>query len=479
MLVTERTMAAAQIKTQPLPVSVQQGVIAFFVVGVMILMASLFGILTRPMGFLAAFWPANAILLGLMVCMPRLANPWGWLGALAGYLLADFSTGGEITVTFWLTFANMAGAFTGYLLYRPMSGVDRRLGRPQSVLYLLAICSAAAAVSALAGAGAAGIVFDRGFLIGFEFWFVTELVNSLVILPVMLTAPDPTRFKGTGHTSFRAVIGANWLPAAALAASLAAGVIVGGPGAIAFPVPALLWCALFYPMFVTAVMTSAFSAWLLIAIPLGFIDIGVSSNQLEWTSSLRLGVALMALGPLTVAAINSARAELMNRLAYVADHCSLTGVLSRRAFIDFGSKVVTGADGTRPVAVLMLDIDHFKSVNDRYGHAAGDRVLTAFADVVAEAVRSRDVIGRLGGEEFAIVLSGVTEAHSMQVAERIVEAVEAGRLPEDGQSIGVTVSIGVAHSTRRPASRFEDLLAVADEALYRAKKAGRNRAIMA
>ena len=136
MLVTERTMAAAQIKIQPLHVSVQQGVIAFFVVGVMILMASLFGILTRPMGFLAAFWPANAILLGLMVCMPRLANPWGWLGALAGYLLADFSTGGEITVTFWLTFANMAGAFTGYLLYRPMSGVDRRLGRPQSVLYL-------------------------------------------------------------------------------------------------------------------------------------------------------------------------------------------------------------------------------------------------------------------------------------------------------------------------------------------------------
>lgn len=168
--------------------------------------------------------------------------------------------------------------------------------------------------------------------------------------------------------------------------------------------------------------------------------------------------------------------EELEAARHDAQRDELTGLANRRAIDGYLGELAAKGE---PRIIALCDIDHFKSVNDRYGHAAGDRVLTAFADVVAEAVRSRDVIGRLGGEEFAIVLSGVTEAHAKQVAERIVEAVEAGRLPEDGQSIGVTVSIGVAHSTRRPTSRFEDLLAVADEALYRAKKAGRNRAIMA
>lgn len=456
-----------------------KGIAAFLILGIVVFLSALFGILTRPAGFLAAFWPANALLLGLVVCWPRLATPWGWLGALAGYLLADLSTGGELAVTVWLTFANMAGALTGYLLYRPMSDVDRRLGRPQSVLYLLAICAAAAAVAALAGAGIAGVVFDRSFLPGLEFWFVTELVNSLAILPVMLTAPALSSVQRSIATPFHQVITDNWMPMAAFFASVIAGIVVGGPGAIAFSVPALLWCALSYPMFVTALMTSALSAWLLIAIPLGFIDIGMSSDQLEWTSSLRLGIALMALGPLTAAAINSARADLVDRLAYIADHCSLTGALSRRAFLEYGSEVLGTGDRTLPVVVLMLDIDYFKSVNDRFGHAAGDKVLTAVVDALADVVRSRDAIGRMGGEEFAIVLSDVTEAEAGQVADRIVRTVEALRLVENGQPIGVTVSIGVAHSKRQEIARFESLLTIADAALYRAKKAGRNQAIMA
>ncbi len=86
-------------------------------VALAIFLASLFGILTRPVGFLAALWPANAILLGLMVRNPGLASIWGWVGAFAGYIVADVVTGGDIAITLWLTLANLAGAFTGYTLF--------------------------------------------------------------------------------------------------------------------------------------------------------------------------------------------------------------------------------------------------------------------------------------------------------------------------------------------------------------------------
>lgn len=474
----DKRLAASRIRLSIGTFALPEGVAALLFVGMTVFLASLFGILTRPVGFLAAFWPANAILLGLMVRFSSFATPWGWLGAFAGYLLADFATGGEVVVTIWLTVANMVGAGSGYLLYRAMPEVDRRLGRPQSVLYLLAICAAAAAAAAVAGAGAAQLIFDRGFLTGLEFWFVTELVNSLVILPVILTFPDPWGREGRKALSLKGLTFRQWAPAIALAVSLLAGIVVGGPGAIAFPVPALLWCALSYPMFVTAIVTSVFSACLLIAIPMGYINVGIPGDPLEWTSSIRLGVALMALGPLTAAAINTARADLVERLAYLADHCSLTGVLSRRAFLDY-ARGVMGLPDRRPVAVMMLDIDHFKSINDRFGHAAGDRVLAAFADVVADTVRSRDIVGRMGGEEFAILLSDVSRADAERVANRMVDAVEELRVEDENEPIAITVSIGAVHKSAADAQRFEDLLALADDALYRAKNAGRNRVVMA
>ncbi|WP_417580964.1 diguanylate cyclase [Pelagibacterium sp.] len=449
----------------------------FLIVGAVVLTAALLGILTRPMGFLAAFWPANAILLGLMVRVPRLSIPSGWIGALAGYLLADLVTGGEPVVTAWLTFANMVGALTGFLLYQLLSDGDRCLCRPKSVLYLLGVCAASAFMSALAGAGAARLVFGRGFLDGLEFWFVTEIVNSLVILPVLLTVPARFRFSSAEWSAMRRSTRASLAPLAALIVSLTAGGVIGGPGMIAFPIPALIWCALTTTRFATAMVTSATAAWLLVAVQLGFVDIGVAGDPLYWTGSLRLGIALMVLAPLAVVTINAARIRLMNQLSYMVDHCSLTGVLSRTAFHECGQDLMTGSRNDLPISVMMLDIDHFKSINDQFGHAVGDRVLQAFADAVSNVVRSRDAIGRLGGEEFAVVLSGVSLERATRIAERIVAAVEKLEVIENGHAISITVSIGTAQSGSDPDVSFSDLLGKADAALYSAKQAGRNRVV--
>src|SRR5207248_10668991 len=126
----------------------------------------------------------------------------------------------------------------------------------------------------------------------------------------------------------------------------------------------------------------------------------------------------------------------------------------------------------RPVAVLIFDIDHFKSINDRFGHPAGDEVLILFATVVVNTLRISDLSGRIGGEEFAALLPCSLE-EAVIAAERVREAFEASGIMDDTGPVDTTVSIGVAGG---PAgTELEVLLAAADTALYQAKRSGRNR----
>ena len=130
------------------------------------------------------------------------------------------------------------------------------------------------------------------------------------------------------------------------------------------------------------------------------------------------------------------------------------------------------ANAGRPVTVLIFDIDHFKSINDRFGHPAGDEILKLFATVVVNTLRISDLSGRIGGEEFAALLPCSLE-EGVIVAERVREAFEASGIVDDDGPVDTTVSIGVAGG---PAgTELEVLLAAADTALYQAKRSGRNR----
>ena len=127
-----------------------------------------------------------------------------------------------------------------------------------------------------------------------------------------------------------------------------------------------------------------------------------------------------------------------------------------------------------PTAVLLADIDHFKRVNDTYGHLAGDELLAAVAATLVRHVRGCDVLGRFGGEEFVAILPGAGEQEACWIAERLRERVRATAIPSLGGDVTITVSIGVAALGRDGAGLFE-LLAAADAALYRAKEGGRDR----
>ncbi len=154
---------------------------------------------------------------------------------------------------------------------------------------------------------------------------------------------------------------------------------------------------------------------------------------------------------------------------------ALTGLANRRAFFDdVGIELARAQRYRQPVAMLMIDIDHFKEINDSHGHAAGDQLLAIVADCLQRELRIGDFLARIGGEEFAALLVQTPAAQALLTAERLRAAVEALRSGASGGPPATTISIGVAVSA--DGSRgLEELLRGADDALYRSKHAGRNR----
>lgn len=165
-------------------------------------------------------------------------------------------------------------------------------------------------------------------------------------------------------------------------------------------------------------------------------------------------------------------------LARLAATDSLTGVANRRHFIEHAAKELAHSHRfDRPFCFLMMDIDHFKRINDEYGHAVGDATLKTMVMVLDAAKRESDLLGRLGGDEFAVVLRETDGENGRQVAERLKQQAAASGVPTDGEDISFTVSVGVA-ARETAGDTLETLLKRADAALYRAKSAGRNRVEM-
>ncbi len=167
------------------------------------------------------------------------------------------------------------------------------------------------------------------------------------------------------------------------------------------------------------------------------------------------------------------RADSYREAAAAASTDGLTGLPNRRYFDEFCGLLARRRRADDAVGVLMIDVDHFKALNDRHGHQAGDRVLHAIAGAIAASIREADVPARYGGEEFAVLLRNPGFGVALEVAERVRSAVRDLDLSELGVP-GVSVSIGVAVA-QAPDEPIADLIARADRALYRAKRAGRDR----
>ncbi|MDN0081276.1 GGDEF domain-containing protein [Crenobacter sp. SG2305] len=208
---------------------------------------------------------------------------------------------------------------------------------------------------------------------------------------------------------------------------------------------------------------------MIVAVPADF-DLRANASQHALQFAANLLFFALVLGGLLIS-----NEKLLSRIASLAERDALTGLYNRRALLGLAERQV-GQQAL--LAVLMIDLDHFKTINDRYGHAGGDAALRQFAERLSQCCRRGDLIGRYGGEEFCVVLPGTSVSEAQRVAERLRTAVAAEPVAFGEHRIALTVSIGLA-CLRPDLDRLEPLLAAADAALYQAKRGGRNRVELA
>src|SRR4051812_23972824 len=223
-------------------------------------------------------------------------------------------------------------------------------------------------------------------------------------------------------------------------------------------------------------MLFAHGALFLLRTPLGAAVHVSTGNKLAmsgWLELLSLEALLFTISiAFILLAMAKERTEYRHRAAARTD--ALTGIANRRGFLEQTALSRRTGSGAQPTAVLLFDLDHFKTINDRYGHAVGDRTLKIFADIAKAHIGTAGTVGRWGGDEFVAVLPDTTREIAATVAERIQVALEHAAADIDGRLVGATVSTGLAFSSNG-AFELPGMLLKADQALYRAKADGRTR----
>lgn len=454
----------------------QSLLILLLVLGLPVFLLALLGIASRPIGSLAAIWPANAFLLGLMLRSRYFRQPAAWLMAFASLSFADWLSGSSTINNLALNTGNLLEVAAGVLFASRLPASWRLIYEKNGVFGMLATAMTASLTAGLVGAVCNPLLFGGPITEGWIYWSVTEFANYIAFLPVIMVAPCAKVLASRIRQGKFHIDVFDLLPGVTVILLCTAGIYIDGPAAVALPVIALVWCALRNSFLFTTVFTMLYCHWTLLALALGHLSVG--SDLISWNAmmSWRLGITMVALVPILVAAYNYARQKELEQIKWAASHDSLTGALNRGAFFDRLNQAATDLN-SQPLALLMMDLDHFKSINDQYGHPAGDKVLHHFVTIAESSLREGDTIGRLGGEEFAVLLQKCSDADLNTVARRINESLEFMPLIlEGGEEIPVTVSIGATSALYSPIYP-DELVHEADQALYAAKHSGRNRVV--
>ncbi|MCF8161332.1 MAG: diguanylate cyclase [Polaromonas sp.] len=197
----------------------------------------------------------------------------------------------------------------------------------------------------------------------------------------------------------------------------------------------------------------------------------------HWVPSLVFLMSSLCTVVVSLGLILMAKERVEERNRSLAMRDELTGLINRRSLLEaLAQQLAMARRHGQPLALLMVDIDYFKQVNDLHGHLSGDKVLKAVAQAIARRTRAQDLPGRLGGEEFLVILPNTTAQGAVQLAEILRQGVGTTEFQStSGKSIAITISIGVCEQGQLLAPQCDDMISAADQALYLAKQNGRNR----
>ncbi len=448
--------------------------------------------ISRQAGNIATLWPPN----GMLVAALLLTHQRRWtlvlIAGAIGSLGANLFNGNTVIAASSITLANLVEACIAATIIRSQTG-RRVLFRNSSDVVVLIIASITAALVAGAlSATSAKLLSNAPFTTIFIKWVLGDVLGLLVVMPIAVIAHDVLKHGPDLMMRQRSQAESALILAGVFGVSLA----VFSPNVP--PVQFLVMPTVLLASFRLGPFGAALSTVIVAIVgSLGTVIAAKAGASTPDEVTLRvfnfqLNLAVLFLTALPIGSAMAQRSQLERDLtdekeradrfasdmASLANVDDLTGLATRRFFLDqLDTMAATARRIKQPLTLAMIDIDHFKPINDNFGHAVGDAVLMAIGAACRTAVRSDDVIGRLGGEEFAMLMPLTDQDTAYRIVDRLREAVAAIAIPaSDGRTVSVTISVGMAMFADQQIDR---LLLDADRALYLAKERGRNRIVLA
>ena len=431
---------------------------------------------------IAALWPADAVLLAMLLSAtrPRIAD------ILSAGFVANIAAN-VITRDIWIasmlySASNMAGVAIATLLLRSKIGREDLLSGPRTVGWFILVAGVLApALSALGGALTASLLAGQDYIISFRTWFMSDSLGLLVFTPFLRAA-----FDGDYQRWLRVL---SWSERGQLL--LIQGINAAIAAYVFFIAPRPLLFALFAPVMLAtfrlgalgtklAVLSVAIIGTIATVQGLGPVSM-LTSDMVEQSYSFQAFLLVLLLTFLPASAELSARKTLLQDLAekekalrlretelsHLASTDSLTGLLNRAAFRE-QANLEMWHRGDQALSLVEIDLNGFKDVNDNWGHHTGDAALVHIAAVLRSQLRGNDLIGRIGGDEFMLLLPGIEIEQAQEICERLKSALKDRPLHlPDGPAVALSMSCGVAGWSGE--EKFDELARLADGALYKAK----------
>ncbi|MBB4860227.1 diguanylate cyclase (GGDEF)-like protein [Novosphingobium chloroacetimidivorans] len=427
---------------------------------------------------IATFWPANAVLTAMLLLSPR--SKW-WQIVASGFVAnaaANLVTRGSVAGPLLYGLSNVLEVLIVSLAVGGKGRSTVILSAPSTLLRFVLVAGLLAPLaSGIVGAATAYLLFGQELERAFATWVLSDALGLLIFTPVFLAL-----FRGDFCDWYRSTSRLRHVEALAhlaATASIATLVFFGAQRPLLF----LIYAPVMFVTFRVGPLGTKVAVMLValigaVATMQGYGPIVMlESDTIGHAHMFQLFIAVMLLTCLPVAAEVSARARMTAQLAERERELSkravtdpLTGVLNRS-----GLDALTAPAPSReaPMCLVALDVDHFKQINDRWGHAGGDRALSHLAEVLRSVLRPHDVVCRTGGDEFVLLLPGLDIARGQAVCARILNELRGRTFSPDGvNQITIALSCGVA--VAQSGEGYEATLRRADDALYRAKAAGRN-----